>query len=129
MSMNLSVAKFETREGKLNSDYSNLSKEVIVTDFLDSLISEKFVSSFQAFEDDEGLEYREISTTHIIELSEKVDHIEDKLLSDLENASGKSKREELISNIRDITLLNMLIKIFLINDGMTDSRNIKLLIS
>ncbi|MCR9916535.1 hypothetical protein NB550_03490, partial [Vibrio parahaemolyticus] len=104
MSMYISVSKFKEKDGRLNADYSTISKEVVVTEFLDSLISEKYISYFTAFEDDEELEYREITKECIIEMSKEIDNIADGLFSELKNTSGKSKREEIILKIRDVNL-------------------------
>lgn len=38
--MSLSIAKFEWQGDKLDANYKELSQEVVVTDFVDSIISE-----------------------------------------------------------------------------------------
>lgn len=129
MSMYLSVAKFEIQNEKLDADYSNISKDVAVTDFLNSLIFEDYISSFSAFEEDEEIKYSEISNKYISKLSGELDEIIDGLLSDLIKTSGISKREEITAKIQDIILLNRLIKIFLLNHVLNDSSTIKILIS
>ncbi|HAI9333738.1 TPA: hypothetical protein HLC05_001891, partial [Escherichia coli] len=61
MGMSLSIAKFEWQGDKLDANYKELSQEVVVTDFVDSIISEKYISFFIVFEGDEKVKYREIS--------------------------------------------------------------------
>lgn len=129
MSMLLSVTKFEKQGDRLDAAYSTLSREVLVTEFINSLILEKYILDFAVFEDDEEVKYREISKESIAQLSSEIDNIADRLFKNLQSVSGKSKREEIISNIQDINLLNHLIKIFLFNQGENDSSTIRILIS
>lgn len=127
--MLLSVTKFEKQGDRLDAAYSTLSREVLVTEFINSLILEKYILDFAVFEDDEEVKYREISKESIAQLSSEIDNIADRLFKNLQSVSGKSKREEIISNIQDINLLNHLIKIFLFNQGENDSSTIRILIS
>lgn len=129
MSMYISISEFKEKENKLDSDYSTISKEVVVTEFLDSLISEKYISYFTAFEDGEKLEYREIMKEHIPVISKEIDDIADTLFSELKNTSGNSRKEEIFSKIRDINLFNQLIKIYLLNNCTSSSTTVKILIS
>ncbi|HAX1978427.1 TPA: hypothetical protein JW675_004972, partial [Escherichia coli] len=97
MGMSLSIAKFEWQGDKLDANYKELSQEVVVTDFVDSIISEKYISFFIVFEGDEKVKYREISKESLYKLSEEIDAKVDNLLNDLEQVSGKSRREETTS--------------------------------
>ncbi|PWF62544.1 hypothetical protein CBX96_15765 [Shewanella sp. BC20] len=129
MSMCLTVSDFKIQGENLDSNYSELSREVNVTGYLDSLLSEKYISLFSAYEEDEELEYREISKENVSILSEEIDKLTDDLFDELNSTAGRSKREEIVSKLRDITLLNQLIKVFLLRGGLASSSNIKLLIS
>lgn len=130
MSMYLSIAKFKNVEGKLDANYSTVSeKEVNVTTFINSLIPEKYISEFIVFEDNEELKYREIPNKYLTNLSKEIDNKTDTLLSELASSLGSSKRQEITSNIKDIFLLNYLIKTFMINSHINNSNHIKFLIS
>lgn len=129
MSMCLTVSNFISQDEKLDSNYTELSREVNVTEFLDTLLSDKYISLFSAHEEDEEIEYREVSKNKILILSEEIDKLSDDLFGELYSTSGKSKREEIVSKLRDITLLNQLIKVFLLNGGLATHGNIKLLVS
>ncbi|MCU6387192.1 hypothetical protein [Enterobacter quasiroggenkampii] len=129
MGMSLSIAKFEWQGDKLDANYKELSQEVVVTDFVDSIISEKYISFFIVFEDDEKVKYREVSKESLYKLSEEIDAKVDNLLNDLEQVSGKSRREETTSKIRSIILINKLIKEFLFNQCADSTYVIKFLIS
>ena len=119
MGMSLSIAKFEWQGDKLDANYKELSQEVVVTDFVDSII----------FEGDEKVKYREISKESLYKLSEEIDAKVDNLLNDLEQVSGKSRREETTSKIRSIILINKLIKEFLFHQCADSTYVIKFLIS
>lgn len=129
MGMSLSIAKFECQGDKLDANYKELSQEVVVTDFVDSIISEKYISFFIVFEGDEKVKYREISKESLYKLSEEIDAKVDNLLIGLEQVSGKSRREETTSKIRSIILINKLIKEFLFNQCADSTYVIKFLIS
>ena len=129
MGMSLSIAKFEWQGDKLDANYKELSQEVVVTDFVDSIISEKYISFFIVFEGDEKVKYREISKESLYKLSEEIDAKVDNLLNDLEQVSGKSRREETTSKIRSIILINKLIKKFLFHQCADSTYVIKFLIS
>ncbi|AZK62343.1 MULTISPECIES: hypothetical protein [Pectobacterium] len=129
MGMSLSIAKFKWRGDKLDANYKELSQEVVVTDFMDSIISEKYISFFIVFEGDEEVKYREISKESLRRFSEEIDAKVDNLLIDLEQVSGKSRKEETTLEIRSIFLLNKLIKEFLFNQCTDSTCVIKFLIS
>ncbi|HDN2673081.1 TPA: hypothetical protein ACGQVR_002288 [Klebsiella michiganensis] len=129
MGMSLSIAKFERQGDKLDANYKELSQEVAVTDFVDSIISEKYISFFVAFEVDEEVKYREVSKESLYRFSEEIDAKVGNLLIDLEQVSGKLRREETISEIRSIILINKLIKEFLFNQCTDSTYVIKFLIS
>jgi|GEM_PF-3549106 len=121
MSMELNVVKFKHKNGRLDADYSAGREGVLVTEFLNGLISEEFISEFSAFEEGEEIIYREILEDDIPKLSEKTDEKMNSLLFSFEEALGKSKKEELWNNIKDIILLDQLLKRFLIECNSSDS--------
>ena len=129
MSMSLNVALFQSEDEKLQAEYSDLSKNINVTEFLNSFISEDYISEFTVFEEDEEIVYREINSKFIDELSRKSDEIEDALFVELREISGKTKREESINKIQDLTLLNRLIKIYLLSLKSNKSNLVKILIA
>ena len=129
MSMYISVSSFNMKDKKLDANYTELCREIVVTDFLNDILTEKYISIFSVFEDDEVLEYKEVSKECVADLSDKIDKLSDDLLIKLNNTSGKSKKEDIVSKLRDITLLNQLIKVFLFNGGLAASSHIKIIIS
>ena len=46
MSMSLLVASFSSVNGKLDADYSDLSKKFHVNDFINDFVSDDFMTSF-----------------------------------------------------------------------------------
>lgn len=129
MSMYISVSSFNMKDKKLDANYTELCREIVVTDFLNDILTEKYISIFSVFEDDEVLEYKEVSKECVADLSDEIDKLSDDLLIKLNNTSGKSKKEDIVSKLRDITLLNQLIKVFLFNGGLAASSHIKIIIS
>ncbi|QXC35585.1 hypothetical protein [Aeromonas sp. FDAARGOS 1407] len=129
MSMYISVSGFNMKDKKLDANYTELCREIVVTDFLNDLLTEKYISIFSAFEEDDVLEYKEVSKECVASLSEEIDKLSDDLFIKLNNTSGKSKKEEIVSKLRDITLLNQLIKVFLFNGGLAASSHVKIIIS
>ncbi|WP_320034372.1 hypothetical protein [Halarcobacter sp.] len=110
MSMTLSVVEFKKENGQLQANYISHSKDVIVTEYINSFISEEYISEFSVFEDDEEVIYRELDLTSVKSLSPEVDKKEDNLLTELKKTSGKSMRDEILNNLQDIVCLNRLIK-------------------
>ncbi|EGR2715002.1 hypothetical protein DUG80_24380 [Vibrio parahaemolyticus] len=129
MSMYINVSEFKIKDNKLDANYTELSREIVVTEFLNDLLIGKYISLFSAFEEGEVLEYKEITKKNIASLSKEIDRLSDELFVDLQNALGKSKKEEIVSKLRDVTLINQLIKVFLLNGGLDTSSNVKIIIS
>lgn len=126
MSMSVIVGNFNKIENRLSSEYESKSGEVVVTEYIDSLLSD-YVTEFEAFEDDESIVYKEINSASVIKISEVIDSKFDDLIEELEKTSGHTKKKELLTHIKDLHLINSLIKRFLILSP--DSQcNIKLLI-
>lgn len=129
MSMTLSVVEFKNEHGQLQADYESLSKDVVVTEYLNSIISEEYMSELSVFENGEEVFYREINLASIKQLSPILDEYEDSLFIELIKTSGKNKRSEIIDNLRDLSCLNRLVKKILLILLVDNHSNVRLIIA
>ncbi len=88
--------------------FGDLNDTVNLTEFLDKEIGD-FFKEKKYYEDDEEISYRIVSYAGINKLVESISSAESKLLDELKEARGNEKKGELISRLKDLTLLEKVI--------------------
>lgn len=106
--------------------FGNLDHTVNMTEFLKEVIGDLFVEKV-FFEDDEEISYRVIEYKNIGELVDAIHVSEERIQEELKTVRGNEKRIELVSKLKDLSLLNQVIFKALLQKGGNNAKVIALL--
>jgi len=129
MSMSVTLAKFKTSGNKLLADYSEIGSEVLLTEFLDHLISEFATNDLIVFEEEDEIIYRQFHKSTMPEITNTLERESFKLFSAARKAKGNEKIQEILNHIEDISRLNTLITRYYLNSSIYINETFKLLIA
>lgn len=88
--------------------FGNLNDSINLTDFLDEQVGDLFKEKHY-YEDEDEISYRIVSYTDIIKLVDSISSAEAKLFDELKEVRGNEKKSELISKLKDLSLLEKVI--------------------
>lgn len=106
--------------------FGNMSDTVNMTEFLDEQVGD-FFEEKTYYEDQDEISYRIVSYAGVNSLIEKIGSTETKILDELKEVRGNEKKSELISKLKDITLLEKVIFKALLQAGENNTKVIALL--
>lgn len=128
VSMSIIVGRFQSNGESLLANYTTLSREVVLTEFLERLISTLTTEDLTVFEETEEITYRQIHKINIIKIIDLLETALYDTTEQLTKTKGESKRKELSEHIEDISKLGILINRYLTALIADSEKHIKLLI-
>lgn len=106
--------------------FGNMRDTVNMTEFLYEQVGD-FFEEKTYYEDQDEISYRIVSYAGVNSLIEKIGSTETKILDELKEVRGNEKKSELISKLKDITLLEKVIFKALLQAGENNTKVIALL--
>ena len=96
MTMSIILAELETVDKKLSANYKELSEGILVTDYINSILT---LSEFKAYEDDEEIIYSELTTKNMDDL---IKVIKKKIILSTDRIIVSEPKDEIKNNILDL---------------------------
>lgn len=127
--MSVILAKFKTSGDKLLADYSQIGSEVLLTEFLDRLISESATDDLIVYEEEEEVTYKQLHKSTVPDIINILEQELSTLFSVARKAKGSEKTQEVLNHIEDISRLNILITRYYLNSSVNINETFKLLIA
>lgn len=132
MSMSMVVGELKTNQNnQLDADYKELSNKIIITEYMDEVVTE-FLDEIKVYEEVDENEYGEIIyktffSLNLEKMSEKIDELSSKLFQDFYDIKGKKEQRVIVEKLENLNKIDYLLKKMLIEKSK-DTSNKEILI-